>query len=192
NVIIFGETGVGKSSVINMIRGEAARDQAPVSSGAVGCTFSSQGYEAVIDGQKYMLWDTAGLNEGLRGTVDPQQAILNLVELFEKLDGRVHLLVYCIRGKRFRQVVKDNYDLFYTRLCKSNVPIVVAVTGLENEMPDMDNWWKENADDFKEYRMRFGGHACITSTRGKPLKDGGYMFDEEYDESLEKIGTLIK
>ncbi len=41
NVIIFGETGVGKSSLINMIAGTPS---AAISSSAIGCTFESVGY----------------------------------------------------------------------------------------------------------------------------------------------------
>ncbi|KAJ2917976.1 hypothetical protein MD484_g2442, partial [Candolleomyces efflorescens] len=194
NIIFFGETGVGKSSVINMLRegtdGWRPGSEVPISSGAVGCTFSSKGYEADIDAKRYMLWDTAGLNEGARGTVTHRESAENLAMLLHSLGGKVHLLVYCIRGKRFRQVIKDNYELFYRRFCNSQVPIVVVVTGLENEEPDMDSWWTKNERDFEKYGLRFDGWTCITATRGKAVEDG-HMFDEEYEESQKKVRLLI-
>ncbi|KAJ2924676.1 hypothetical protein H1R20_g12416, partial [Candolleomyces eurysporus] len=176
NVVFFGETGVGKSSVINMFReGTDPSDSEliPISSGAVGCTFSSKGYRANVNEERYMLWDTAGLNEGIRGTVTHEKSVESLADLLCKLGGKIHLLVYCIRGKRFRQVIQDNYDLFYGEICGSQVPIIAVVTGLENEEPDMENWWTENAWEFEKYQLRFDGHVCITATRGKAMKSGG-------------------
>ncbi|RXW15613.1 hypothetical protein EST38_g10240 [Candolleomyces aberdarensis] len=195
NIVFFGETGVGKSSVINMFRegtNQSDSEVIPISSGAVGCTFSSNGYEAVFNEERYMLWDTAGLNEGVRGTVTHRESVENLAMLLHNLGGKIHLLVYCIRGKRFRQVIKDNYELFYRRFCRSQVPIVVVITGLENEEPDMENWWTENEWEFRKYGLAFKDHACITATRGKATKDGGYMFDEEYNLSQERVRSLIE
>lgn len=194
NVVFFGETGVGKSSVINMLREGTAHSGSEilVSSGAVGCTFESKAYRTELNGKQYMLWDTAGLNEGARGTVTHQDSVDNLASLLRNLGGRIHLLVYCIRGKRFRQVIKDNYELFYKQFCGSRVPIVVVVTGLENEEPDMESWWKDNEGDFEKYGLRFQDQACITATRGKVTKDGEYMFEHEYTESREKVRRLIE
>jgi len=45
NIIVFGETGTGKSSIINMLEG---RSIAGVSSGASGCTFYSCPYEVKL------------------------------------------------------------------------------------------------------------------------------------------------
>ncbi|EAU81620.2 hypothetical protein CC1G_02636 [Coprinopsis cinerea okayama7 len=203
NVVLFGETGVGKSSVINMIRegittalddqgASSTHGEALVSSRAVGCTFSSQGYPAVLDGEEYLFWDTAGLNEGQRGSVNHEQSTSNLASLLKGLEGGIHLLVYCIRGRRFRQVVKDNYDLFFKIVCQGNVPIVLVVTGLECEEPTMESWWEKNQREFKKYGLWFDEQACITATRGKALKEGGFQFDEEYEESREKVRDVIK
>jgi hypothetical protein len=166
-------------------------DEAPISSGAFGCTFSSTKYPAEIDGQRYMFWDTAGLNEGMHGTVTPQESVKNLGKLLQTLDHGIHLLVYCIRGKRFRQVIKDNYDLFYREICRSQVPIVLVVTGLETEVPDMECWWRENGGVLSAYGLHFRDHACITATRGKKMENGRHLFDEEYLESRAKMRRLL-
>ena len=63
NIIIFGETGVGKSSLVNMLVSEGA-PRANVSSQALGCTFASLPYLIKLSEQEYRIWDTAGLNEG--------------------------------------------------------------------------------------------------------------------------------
>ena len=188
NVIIFGETGVGKSSLINMIAGTSS---AAISSNAIGCTFESISYLVELNGLQYRLWDTAGLNEGEKGNVSADRAIESLQELVRNLQyGGVSLLLYCIRGSRLRDIVKINYDLFYAIICGAQVPIVVAVTGLENE-DDMEDWWKDNVQDFDDRGIRFAGHACVTTTKGRVMKDGQHMFEEEYSRSVKLVQGLI-
>ncbi|KAF8635780.1 hypothetical protein AX17_003856 [Amanita inopinata Kibby_2008] len=189
NVIVFGETGVGKSSLINMIAG---KEMAIVSSGALGCTFASTPHDVMLEHGKYRLWDTIGLNEGEHGTATAERAIQNLQDLVMNLkDGGVSLLVYCIRGTRFRDILKINYDLFQKIICDEKVPIVVVVTGLENE-GDMEDWWSDNAHDFGRRDMRFVNHACVTTTKGKLTKSGEYMFEEEYNVSTLRVRELIE
>ncbi|KAF5378185.1 hypothetical protein D9615_007551 [Tricholomella constricta] len=192
NILIFGETGTGKSSAINLIAGRAI---AGVSGDAQGYTFGSTAYTVFIDDgsgtMQVTFWDTAGLNEGEHGTVPAVRAMKNLQELVGNLSGGLSLLVYCIRGSRFRRIWKVNYDLFAGIICQGRVPVVLLVTGLEDESPTMENWWTENGAEFAKHGMRFNGHACITSTRGKQLKSGEYMYEEEYEESEKVARKLI-
>ncbi|EGN95062.1 hypothetical protein SERLA73DRAFT_143102, partial [Serpula lacrymans var. lacrymans S7.3] len=126
NVIIFGETGAGKSSLINLIAGERV---AETSSKAVGCTFDSQCYKVKVNQGEYFIWDTAGLNEGIHGTVPGPAALASMKKLLRTLaDGEgVSLLVYCFRGPRVRSVLLKNYKLFYSAICRKKVPIVAVV-----------------------------------------------------------------
>ncbi|KAG5638124.1 hypothetical protein H0H81_001727 [Sphagnurus paluster] len=187
NILIFGETGIGKSSVINLIAGTTV---AGVSGEAQGSTFESRAYPITINDQIINFWDTAGLNEGEHGTVPAQQAMRNLKDLVTVLGDGLSLLVCCIRAARFRTIWKVNYELFVRIICQHRVPVVLVVTGLENETP-MEGWWRENGMEFAKFGMHFHGHACITSTRGKQLKTGEYMYQEEYDESVHVIRRLV-
>ena len=49
NIIVFGQTGVGKSSIINMLQGEAV---ATTSDGAYGCTAKSAYHEVTLGSRR--------------------------------------------------------------------------------------------------------------------------------------------
>lgn len=189
NVVIFGESGSGKSSVINAI---TQTQLAETSSDATGCTFSYQCYPVEISGQRYVLFDTAGLNEGSTGAVPAAKAEKELKRLLRGLmspgsDG-IGLLVYCVRSTRARQALIRNYDLFYSVICRKKVPIVVVVTGLENET-DMRGWWYANAKEFKSRGMYFQDHACVTTLH----KHAGIsdVFTRRIAESREIVRNLV-
>jgi GTPase SAR1 family protein len=182
NIVIFGETGTGKSSLVNMLSDE---ETAAISNLAVGCTFESTPHTVSINEIRYTLWDTAGLNEANSGSVPAEQALYHLRDLIDKLKGGVSLLVYCIRGSRYHDIIKVNYDLFTEIICQGEVPIVIVVTGLEIE-ERMDDWWDVNEKEFLDRGMRFQGHACVTTSKGKKN-----VFETEYRESKCAVSTLI-
>ena len=185
NVIIFGESGVGKSSIINMLDGD---EQAVVSNKATGVTFSTASYKKTILGAPFRIFDTVGLNEGSSGTVKPADAVERLYRLISHLGDGVNLLVYVMRS-RIRQNSELNYRLFFELFCNKKVPIVILITGLET-MDNMDEWWLQNEHSFDKYQMVFNDHACITSTKGR-CQGGRFCYQDEYDQSKQKVERLI-
>lgn len=170
----------------------AEQELASTSSGAVGETFESRRHDIVIDEElQCRIWDTAGLNEGANGRVPADKALDNLRGLVIGLEDGVDLLVYCIRAGRFRDILKVNYDLFHGIICQGKVPIVLVVTGLENESP-MDKWWRDNQHEFTAHGLQFVDKACITASRGKVMRDGSHMFEEEFEQSKNTVKALIK
>ena len=192
NVVLFGETGSGKSSIINMI---SESQVAAVSSGVRGCTFHSARYTVKVHGQPFNVYDTAGLDEGdsISGTVPTNEAVVQLFRLLKSLDTGVNLLVFCMRGPRIKDTAHKNWRLFHEIVCRRRVPIVLAITGLEQEEV-MDEWWIQNRGAFQRYGMFPQGVACITATRGRRLGSdgGGYRLDEEYEESKRKMWGMLR
>ncbi|KDR80470.1 hypothetical protein GALMADRAFT_1201748 [Galerina marginata CBS 339.88] len=187
NIVLFGESGCGKSSIVNMIAG---RELAAVSSSVNGCTFTSARYEVDIQGTLFNVYDTAGLDEGDNGTVPKQAATVQLFRLLKTLDTGINLLVFCVRGK-IKPGTHKNWRLFHEIICRRQVPIVLAITGLEDE-ENMDEFWVRNKEAFQKYRMYPQGVGCITATRGRRLKSGVHRLDEEYEESKVKMWNLLK
>jgi hypothetical protein len=209
NIILFGETGVGKSSIINMLRGEEGPAKGAKASGnALGYTSKSQWYAGSICDQDYTFWDTIGLNEGEQGNMPDVKAVTSLYHLLRGLSdkGGVSLLVFCMRAPRITDAGHKNWVFFREIVCQQKVPTVIAVTYLEQE--DMDMWWAKNElafikrysiipseDVHREFSGGEGVHsdpgvACITSSRGK-YKNGGYVYEDEYQESCTKIRRLV-
>lgn len=187
NIIIFGETGVGKSSLVNLIAGT---DVAATDSGSAGRTFQSSAYDVFINDTTFKVHDTAGLDEGQGGSVGNQRAIVQLYELLRKLEDGVSLLVFCMRP-RVKGSCTRNWLLFWDIICQRRVPILLAVTGLEFE-EDMDAWWGRNQENFAIKEMYPTGVVCITATRGKRRRDGTFSLDDEYEISTEKVRKAIK
>lgn len=159
---MFGESGAGKSSVINTIAGAHITQ---TSNDAVGCTFQYQCYQVLLDGLSLNLWDTVGLDEGTEGTAPARQAESSLKAFLHQIsrwDG-IDLLLYCVRGTRIRQALLRNYNIFYAAICRKKVPVALVVTGLENYEGDMEAWWTEHEKDLTKHGMRFDAHACVTT-----------------------------
>lgn len=188
NIIVFGQTGAGKSSLINML---ARTEVAVVSNQAAGFTSSNRSYNISPPNDygknlssTYVFWDTAGLNEGDHGTVPMQDALENLLKLVN--EQSVNLVIYCIRGSRLTPIVRVNYDLFWGIICEGKVPIVLVVTGLELEN-NMDGWWKKNNGLFQQMGLSFDGLACVTTAMGRDD-----THNAKFWESEEKVWHLIR
>ncbi|KAG6375559.1 hypothetical protein JVT61DRAFT_3123 [Boletus reticuloceps] len=162
NVIVFGESGVGKSSLINLIAGKKVCE---TSSGALGCTLEYRRHLLDLGDQHYAIWDTAGLDEGTQGTVPAEKAEAYLKQLLHELvqNNGVDLLVYCVRGTRVRSALLTNYHIFYSAICRRKVPIAIVITGLENQEGNMETWWYRNEPHFGLLKMFFESHACVTT-----------------------------
>ena len=185
NVVLFGETGVGKSSVINLI---ARREVAKVSSDVNGCTMQSTRYDIPFDDMNFCIFDTIGLEEPQMGVNGYLKAIEKAYELIAKLGaaGGIHLLLFCMRGGRITATTQSNYRLFCECLCNTKVPIALVFTGLEREV-EMEDWWTRNKTHIEHYGIKSDGHACITAVQDETPGE-----DLKYTESQKRIRELLK
>ncbi|KZP04587.1 P-loop containing nucleoside triphosphate hydrolase protein, partial [Athelia psychrophila] len=184
NIIVCGQAGVGKSSLINMLAG-GQKEVAKTSNDIVGCTFKSDPYHVTTpSGRKLTLWDTAGLDEGPTGRVTTLAAMKNIRELTTQLADStgLSLIIYMVRG-RLVGSIRKNYLLFKA-FCDGKVPFVIVVTGLDNES-DRGGWWSRNEGHFREAGLIGEGHACIVSA-----KDGHN--GTAYAESAKEVFKLIE
>ncbi|KIJ67536.1 hypothetical protein HYDPIDRAFT_108372, partial [Hydnomerulius pinastri MD-312] len=177
-----GETGVGKSSVINLIAGMTV---AEVSPDVQGCTMDSKQYDFKVGGKNYCIFDTVGLEEPEMGVNGYLEAIEKALELIQKLtrQGGVDLLLFCIRGNRCDATTQSNYRLFYEVLCGGKVPVALVITHLEREVV-MEEWWTRNVGTIEKYGIKSAAHACITGVPDN--RPGG-----KYAQSREAIRVML-
>jgi small GTP-binding protein len=182
NIILFGEAGSGKSSLVNMIVG---KDVAKTSDSADGTTFKNDVYAATIADTTFNIYDTAGLNEGDHGRVPHLKAVEKLYTLIRQLDG-VSLLIYCMPA-RVKENARTNWILFHKVICQEKVPIVAVVTGLEN-YDDPDDWGRDrgNRNALKRNGMNPRDIACVVSFAGRQNEYGRI-----YGDSQAKLRKLI-
>ncbi|KAI6123803.1 P-loop containing nucleoside triphosphate hydrolase protein [Pisolithus croceorrhizus] len=168
NVIIFGQAGVGKSSVVNLIAG---RTIAEVSPDVEGCTMSSTEYRFVVGAHDFRIWDTVGLEEPVVGLNAYFEATLKAFQLIRRVAaaGGVNLLLFCMPGRRITRTIQSNYRLFYEMLCESKVPVGLVITNLEQEK-DMEAWWMRNQGVLHDHGIKSVAHACVTGLPCHPDK----------------------
>jgi predicted GTPase len=167
NVLIFGETGVGKSSVINLIMG---RDAAPTSADAPTCTLEHTPYEITLENKRFKLWEVSSLAS--MGFFRRLFTKWRMKKTYKKLysDDGVYLLLYCMRNSRAHGTLASDYKLFTSIVGSTagRVPVAAVVTCLEDYPMDMDDWWKKNELNLEREGMKFSKHACIMALPEDP------------------------
>ncbi|KAG1778215.1 P-loop containing nucleoside triphosphate hydrolase protein [Suillus placidus] len=185
NIVLFGQAGAGKSSVVNLMAG---KDIAYTSPGMQPCTLHWQEYLIDFDGVSYKIFDTVGLEEPQLGIKEYLESVENAYWLIKKLEseGGIDLLLFCMRAGRISGMLQSNYRLFHEFLCEKKVPIVLAITNLERERR-MEDWWEREHANFDKYQINVAGHACITAANNL---EGRHK--DLYEESRITIRELVK
>ncbi|KAF8060785.1 P-loop containing nucleoside triphosphate hydrolase protein [Lyophyllum atratum] len=167
-IILLGETGAGKSSVVNMLASPGFKGLAKVDNTAQGVTRHSDCYDRQIDDKTYRIYDTVGLGESAAGTMDGAKAIAALYHLMRTTAGGVNLLVYVVRGPRITAHHETTYKMFHDIFCEKEVPIILLLTHMDDVLnkPGAEAaWWSANGDTLDNKGMTFKKRACVmTST----------------------------
>lgn len=148
NIIVFGGSGKGKSSLINLL---ANQPIAKVGDGAYSCTEKPQCYEFATCN----VWDTCGYP-------DDAAALAKTLRLVRYLKTGVSLLIMVISKGRVLEDAVLNYRAVYEFMCATQVPSMLAVTRCETDGKgsNVNEWVNTNR---KALQQKFPGlsSACI-------------------------------
>ncbi|KAH7888363.1 P-loop containing nucleoside triphosphate hydrolase protein [Phlebopus sp. FC_14] len=162
NIVVFGEIGSGKSSLVNLIVGS---NVAETSSDAGSCTLDARYYDAIVQNRSFRIYDTVGLNEPefLAHPDSLVSAINKGYRLVKSLadEGGISLLLFCVRRGRITTNMQNNYKIFQDFFCQKKVPVALVVTHCDGD--GADEWWEMNHEDFAYFGIHAVAHACITA-----------------------------
>ncbi|KAG2342522.1 hypothetical protein BDR05DRAFT_349034 [Suillus weaverae] len=126
NVLVVGQTGCGKSSVVNILAGES---WAPTSDDLSHCTKQWTEYTIPVDGRSFQVFDTIGFLEPGLDTEGYTDAIADTYLAIDALRkrGGIDLLLYCVRDEEIEKM-KGHYRLLHEVFCDEEVPVALVVT----------------------------------------------------------------
>lgn len=134
HVALVGTTGVGKSTLVNVLKGE---EIAEVNNDVRPCTSHAMQYEVVEGGTKYCIWDTRGLNEASEAILTRALKFCRLIpdadrelkKLLRGDDPRFNLVLLCVDAKKIRVHVHWKiYNLIYADFCERKLKVAVVAT----------------------------------------------------------------
>jgi hypothetical protein len=161
-VLVFGGTGTGKTSLCNTLTGRSR----PTGNGALGVTAKSHLYNAFeYEGRNIRLFDTVGLHESSFGTVPAEQAFAQVVELLTRAKEGFSLMIHVARASRITKEQEDDYKFFVEKLTQEKIPVLLVLTGCENEDP-MTAWLDRNRDSYGRFHYKDMIPTCFL-TGGK-------------------------
>lgn len=168
NVVIIGESGAGKSAVINQIY------DTPVvrsSNQATGCTIESAKVSGVIPDYPNLrlnLYDTAGLSESDEGSMPTAKAFVQLIKLCYAIPNGINLLIFCHpKGRLSTDQFKKNYRVFKEDLCENKIPSLLVITHCDDDSP-LNTWWVENQHMIRDrLKFDFVDGICVSTLKKK-------------------------
>ncbi|KAG2337538.1 hypothetical protein BDR05DRAFT_895088, partial [Suillus weaverae] len=163
--VVFGDTGAGKSSLVNLMAGKEIPHTSPDTQ---RCTMQWKEYTISFDVKFYKVFDTSGLYDRQLGIKEYLKSIENAYRLIKELGrrGGIDLLLFCVcAAGRVTATLQSNYRLFHEFFCEQKVPIVLVITNPEREQR-MEDWWVRNHSTFEKYQIQVVGHrSCMHHRR---------------------------
>ena len=154
-VLVFGTTGIGKTSLCNALTGRSR----PTGNGARGVTAKSHICAPFSSkGAKIQLVDTVGLHESSSGTVPAEEAFGHVVEILTNARDGFNVLVHVSKAGRLTKQHQEDFEFFVEKLTQRKIPVVLVLTGCENVTP-MSAWVDENKSQFDAF-----GYAELIGT----------------------------
>ena len=180
NVVLFGEAGAGKSSVVDIIAGQAV---ARVSSAVELCTSESASYTIDTPAKQFIIWDTVGFNGVVDGQDVNPKAVMNAAQLIRDLFAQrgIDLLVF-VKDCSKPTTSELNYCKFLEEfLCEGQVPVAVVYDAQDTEFTE------KLTESRLTVRALFDG--CFSCPKGEEISVQlrGTKKGEEMDHAPEGI-----
>ena len=193
NVLVIGNSGVGKSTLINAVLGEDAEKKAVTGRGIKGTTTELEIYEN--NGISFRLIDTIGFEPGIIKEFKAVNAVRKWSSESTKEgkeDNRINVIWFCVDGTSAKLFPKTIDSLMSATSLWKNVPIIVVITKSYSE-PDRE----ENKEMIREAfaaRKKFVDRLNdIIPVVAEPytIREGIYAPPEGITELIELTNNLL-
>lgn len=178
-VVVFGRTGVGVSSLVNLIVGSPVAqwhgDTRP-------CTQQTMAYTAAFAGKQFCVYDIPGYGGGFTDT-----EITEIIQDIKSKKG-IDMLVYCLRKKRDTMMPSVFREIRH--VVPQKVPMVGVVTELERQEGSVESWWTKNGETLEKMGITFDEHACVTTLAAEEVT-GNERFSEFRLQSQEAVRGIL-
>ena len=190
NIIVFGESGVGKSALINQVYD---RSVVKSSSQAIGCTVENTKVSGTIQDRPDLLfniYDTVGLSESADGSIPTVTAFIQLIKLAYAVPNGINLLICCAeKGRLSSERFKANYRILKEELCENRIPCLLVITKCDGDDP-IDDWWFDNEATVRnKLKFDFVDGVCVSTVKTKK-KDPDQIL-EDYKVSRQNLVAAI-
>lgn len=164
NVLLFGETGIDKSSIIKLIVGQDIANTAP---GAPDSMLKRTA-AVTLEERRFELWEVSSSDASM-GFFKRLIAKWRLRASYKRLhrDSGAPLLLYCMKGTSTPTASRE-YKKFTNIVSSTSCVSIAVVVGLEEYPENMDDWWTEFKWNLGRLGMQFSNHVCITSLSNDP------------------------
>jgi uncharacterized protein (DUF697 family)/GTPase Era involved in 16S rRNA processing len=190
NVLVIGNSGVGKSTLINAVLGE---DVAPTGWGTKGTTSELAIYES--DKIPFRIIDTIGFEP----TFFKEHKAINAVKNWSKdttkdshADNKINVIWFCVEGTKSKLFPKDIQDLSRATSMWKIVPVIAVITK-SYSVPERENNIKMVTDAFAEQKRYAKNLQKIIPVVASiyPLNDVAFAPPEGIAELIEATNTLM-
>lgn len=157
-ILIIGSSGVGKSSLVNLLIG---KNSALVSDSPDGGTDVINNYKCNFNGTPYEFVDTIGFSLSRNGKIRNCEAISKIISLSFDPTG-YNCILFVIKSGRINELDENIYKLFVNYIFDSKIPIGLIVNQCD-EKP-MNNWYINHKELLiNKYKLKHNFCVCTTS-----------------------------
>lgn len=188
NILVIGETGSGKTHLINTLFGDLATP-------AIGPDIGTQNSVAIECAWRYLNIDYQVKMVDTRGILDRTSNVRNLYNTFMEIIDKLHLrdfnyIFICIKNNRYMLSMKDDLEHIFTNLNQLFAPNTTNDSKrIKIFFTHCDGWTAKTKDDFNKSLKKLDIYSLISKY---DIYCIGSFIDSNVDENLRKLNTEYK